>query len=180
MLKGIENALFYLSAICIIAICALVFGNVIARAVFSTQIPDTIVIVPELMIAMILFPLAVATRERNHIFVELFAKMMPRAVQGWLVVLASVIGLLAFSILFCAGLLELTEIWHRKATFDGTFILPKWPGHLLYVVGLGFMILRLAIMIALDTTSCLRGQLDVLLESREDEESPAGVEGKAR
>lgn len=170
MLRQFEDFLHKLSAFLIFFVGALIFGNVIARALFRTQIPDTIIFVPELMIAMILFPLAAVTRDRSHIVVELISRKMPKQTQGWLVVLGSVIGLIAVSILLYTGYHDLEKVLSRQSRFTGDLQLPKWPGVAAYVAGLGFCAVRLVLMILQDGRACLRGEVDQLLPAPETAE----------
>lgn len=168
MLRKLEDLLHKLSALIILLIGVVIFANVIVRSLFATQIPDTIIIIPELMVAMILLPLAAATRERSHIVVELVSRQLPVRLQGWLVVMGSVVGLLAVSILFYAGYHDLEKMISRQSTFAGEFELPKWPGVAAYVAGFGFTALRLVVMIFNDTIACLRGDVDALIAPHEE------------
>ena len=54
--------------------------NVIGRQLFGLAVPDIVIIVRELMIPTIVFPLAVATANRAHIAVTFVTdRMSPRA-----------------------------------------------------------------------------------------------------
>ncbi|MCV6587308.1 MAG: TRAP transporter small permease [Marinibacterium sp.] len=163
MLRQFEDFLHKFSAFLIFFVGALIFGNVVARALFRTQIPDTIIIVPELMVAMILFPLAAVTRDRSHIVVELVSRKMPRQAQGWLVVFGSLIGLIAIGILLYAGIHDLEKVISRQSQFAGDLELPKWPGVAAYVAGLAFCAVRLVLMLLQDGLACLRGDVDDLI-----------------
>lgn len=168
MLRHFEDLLHKISALLILVIGIVIVTNVIVRSVFSTQIPDSIIIIPELMVAMILLPLAAATRERAHIVVELVSRQLPERLQGWLVVMGSVVGLLAVGILFYAGYHDLEKMISRQSTFAGEFELPKWPGVAAYVAGFGFAALRLAVMIVNDTLACLRGDVAELIAPHDE------------
>ena len=163
MMRRFEDLLHKISALLIIVVAGLIFSNVIARSLLSTQVPDTIIIVPEFMVAMILFPLAAVTRDRAHIVVELVSRNLPVNAQGWLVVLGSVIGLLAVLILMYVGYHDLEKVLSRQSRFAGDLELPKWPGVAAYVAGLSVAFLRLALMVVQDAAACLRGDAASLL-----------------
>ena len=167
MLHRVENFLHKLSAFLILLVGALIFGNVLARSIAGTQIPDTIIIVPELMVAMVLLPLAAVTRDRSHIVVELVSRRMPERVQGWLVVIGSVIGLIAICILLYVGLQDLEKLIERQSRFAGDLSLPKWPGVAAYVAGMAFAAVRLLLMVVRDSSKCMRGELGELLETHD-------------
>jgi len=170
MIRGLENFLHKLSSALVLFVGLLICGNVIARSLFSTQIPDTVIIVPEVMVAMILFPLAAVTRDRAHIAVELFSRKMPEKVQGWLVVFGSLVGLIAIGILLYAGTEELQKILERQSRFAGELDLPKWPGVAAYVAGLSFAALRLVLMLVSDIGACVRGDVKPLIDKHDEAE----------
>ena len=65
MLVNLEKILLGLGALAVIALGVLITSNVIARALFASQVPDSVTMVRELMVAAILLPLAAATAARD-------------------------------------------------------------------------------------------------------------------
>ena len=57
MLVNLEKILLGLGALAVIALGVLITSNVIARALFASQVPDSVTMVRELMVAAILLPL---------------------------------------------------------------------------------------------------------------------------
>lgn len=143
MLTKIENLLHMISAAFVGIMTLFIVGNVIGRAFLGQTIPDTTIIVPELMVATIVFPLAAATRKRDHISVELFTKNASARTLRFLLMLGSLIGLLAMSPLIYAGWLELEHVLARQSVFFGDLMLPKWPGRALFLLGMAFLWVRL-------------------------------------
>lgn len=157
MLTRIERLLLDLSVFAIAGLGLLIAGNVVLRAVFNTGIPDTIVMVRELMVAAIVLPLAAATTARAHIVVEFLSKMMPPRTQDWLVVFGSLFGLAALAPLIWAGWREASSTLSSGTYFFGELSLPKWPGRVVFLLGLSFCWLRLAVMSVADIRTIRAG-----------------------
>jgi TRAP-type C4-dicarboxylate transport system permease small subunit len=152
-----ENVLLGLGALAVILLGVLIAGNVIARAVFGTSIPDSITLVRELMVAAILLPLAAATAARAHVVVEFISDRMGARTKSWLIVLGSVVGMLALAPLLYAGGRELVSNWTSGSFYFGDIGLPKWPGRALFLLGIGACWLRLLTLAVGDTRTILRG-----------------------
>jgi TRAP-type C4-dicarboxylate transport system permease small subunit len=157
MLARIERLLLDLSVAAIAALGLLIAANVALRAALNTGIPDAIVMVQELMIAAILLPLAAATAARAHIVVEVLTKRLPGRAQDWLVVAGSVFGLLALAPLLWAGWREAAKTIESGSFFFGELMLPKWPGRVAFLIGLGFCALRLAVLAVQDVATIRAG-----------------------
>ena len=66
-MKRIEHVLDTVAAVAIVLLGLLITANILAREIIHTGVPDIIIMVQELMIPAILFPLAGATAARAHI-----------------------------------------------------------------------------------------------------------------
>ncbi|TFL18050.1 TRAP transporter small permease [Jannaschia formosa] len=157
MLARIERLLLDLSVAAIAALGLLIAMNVALRATLNTGIPDAIVMVQELMVAAILLPLAAATAARGHIVVEVLSKRLPGRVQDWLVVTGSVVGLLALLPLIYAGWREAAKTIESGSFFFGELLLPKWPGRVAFLIGMGACALRLAVLAVQDVATIRAG-----------------------
>jgi len=157
MLVRLENVLLGLGALAVILLGVLIAGNVVARAAFGTSFPDSVMMGRELMVAAILLPLAAATAQRAHVCVEFISDRMGPRTKSWLIVLGSVTGLLALTPLLYAGWRELMSNWASGSFYFGDLGLPKWPGRLLFLIGIGACWLRLAELAIRDTRTILRG-----------------------
>ena len=157
-MKRIEHALDTMAAIAIVLLCILISLNIVAREVLKTGVPDIIVIVQELMIPAILFPLAAATAVRGHIAIDVIADHFPASLKRWIAVFAALIGLLIASVLLLAGWTEFWKTFHSNAHFGGTFMWPKWPGRALFVVAIAFFELRLLHVLYVDLRAAITGR----------------------
>lgn len=170
MLRRIERLLLDLAVFAVIGLGVLITASVLLRITVNSGIPDTIVIVRELMVVAIVLPLAVATLERAHIVVEFLSNKMPTRVQDWLIVGGSVFGLFALSPLIFAGWRETVHTIESGAFFFGQLNLPKWPGRVIFLIGISFCWLRLLLMVIGDIRT-IRSGGSVIKPTHEHEES---------
>ncbi len=163
MLERIERIFVDVAALATILLGLLIFADVVALNVFAAPLPDTIILVRELMVIAIVMPLAAATTARAHIAVEFVTNFLPARVVNWFVVFGSGFALLALSPLIWAGGKELLHQWSNASVFYGDLNLPQWPGRLAFVLGMSLAWLRLLVMVVVDAATALRGEeIDVL------------------
>lgn len=158
MLQRLERLLVDLSAISILGLGLLITLTVVMRALFNSSVPDTTVIVAELMVAAVVLPLASATAQRAHIAVEFVANRLPQRVSDGLIVFGSVCGLLALAPLIWAGWREVSHAVQAGSYFFGDLQLPKWPGRVVFLVGVSFCWLRLLVMVVQDIRTLRAGE----------------------
>lgn len=157
MLHRLERIFVDVSAAAVILLALLIFADVVALNLFNSSVPDTIVIVRELMVLAIAMPLAAATAHRAHIAVEFLTNALSPRVKGWFVLFGSLFGLLALSPILYSGGKEFLHQWNSGSVFYGDLNLPQWPGRLAFTLGIALGWLRLAVMVAADALTLLRG-----------------------
>ncbi|WP_299965059.1 TRAP transporter small permease subunit [uncultured Roseobacter sp.] len=157
MLKRVEALALGLAAVAVFAMGAMITLNVVLR-LFGTALPDSVVIVRELMVAAIILPLAAVTAARAHVCVEVLTNMLPQRVTQGLILIGWVVGLAAFAPLIFAAWRELAATWTSGSFYFGDLSLPKWPGRLVFFVGLCIFWLRLLTVLVADTRAFLTGQ----------------------
>lgn len=152
-----------IATLAVVMLAVLITANVILREAVGQAIPDSVIMVRELMLAAVVLPLAMATAQRAHIAVTFLADLASPAWQGRLVVLGSVAGLVALAPLIWAGAREAAHAWRSAAFYDGMLDLPRWPGRAVFTLGLVAMWLRLAMLAAGDLAQLRReGRVDAL------------------
>ncbi|WP_310619471.1 TRAP transporter small permease [Flexibacterium corallicola] len=151
MLHFIEKQLLNTAVICVICLSIIMTLSVISRAVFNWSFPDAIVLVRELMVGAIVLPLALTTARREHVSVEFITKRFSPQVQAALGIFGLFIGLIALSPFVFAGWRELLQTWNSSSYFYGDLDLPKWPGRLLFFIGVLLCWIRLATLLISDT-----------------------------
>lgn len=157
MLVRLEGILLALGVLAVMLLGALIAGNVMARSVFGTSIPDSVIIVQELMVAAVLLPLAATTASRAHICVEFISNKFGARARSWLIVMGAVVGMLALMPLIYAGWREFISNWDSGSFYFGDLALPKWPGKLIFLLGFGACWLRLLELAIRDTRTILAG-----------------------
>lgn len=157
MLRRIERLLVDLSIVSVLGLGLLITVNVLMRAVFNSGVPDSTVIVAELMVAAVILPLAATTANRAHIAVEFVANQMPPRLADGLIVFGSLFGLVALAPLIWAGWREAAHALDSGGFFFGELHLPKWPGRVIFLVGIVFCWLRLLVMVVQDIRTLRAG-----------------------
>ena len=157
MLRWTERFLLDLSAAAIAALGVLITLSVVLRATLNTGVPDTVVMVTELMVAAIVLPLAATVAARANIVVEVLSQHFPRRVQDWLVIFGGIVGLFALLPLIWAGWKEAHSAVTGGGFYFGQLNLPKWPGRVIFLFGVSVCWLRLAIQVAQDIRTVADG-----------------------
>lgn len=157
-MKRIEYYLDTVAAIAIVLLCLLITANIVAREVIQTGVPDIIIMVQELMIPAILFPLAAATAARAHIAIEVIANLFPASLNRWIAVFAAFTGLVIATVLLMAGFMEFWKTFNSNAHYGGHFFWPKWPGRALFVVAIAFFVIRLIHVFWIDLRAAISGR----------------------
>ena len=157
VLQKVEGVLVALSAACILGICVMITVAIFTRAVFGWSVPDSVIIVRELMITCVILPLAYVTADRAHIMVEVFTNHMPDWIQPWLDFLASIIGFLVLLPIAYGGYVGLVEAIQDEAYFFGDLELPEWPGLTAFFVGYVVFVVRMATLVFYDGLAAFRG-----------------------
>lgn len=157
MLINLEKVLLGLGAIAVILLGVLITSNVVARAVFQTGIPDSVTMVRELMVAAILLPLGAATAARAHVSVAFITDRFPDRARSYLIVMGTFVGLIALAPLIYAGTREFLSVWEKGSFYYGDLNLPKWPGLLLFVIGIAATWLRLLELLIRDIRTIRAG-----------------------
>lgn len=157
-MKRIEHILDTLAAVAIVALCILITANIVAREVIKTGVPDIIIMVQELMIPAILFPLAAATAARGHIAIDVISNFFPGPLRSWIAVFAALIGVVIASVLLMAGWMEFWKTVNSNAHYGGHFLWPKWPGRALFVLAIAIFELRLLHVLWVDLRAAVTGR----------------------
>lgn len=142
-----ERLLLWLAMLGILGLCAVVTITVVSRWFHNALIPDDVLIVRELMVAVIILPLAAVTAARAHISVTVFTDRVGPAWKSRLEILGHVIGLCFALVILFAGWRLFVSAWQSGEYFDGILYLPMWIGYGIFVTGLLAFALRLLVNI---------------------------------
>jgi TRAP-type C4-dicarboxylate transport system permease small subunit len=151
-----ERALSLLATVAVGLLCALVTLGVVSRLVGRPLVPDNVLLVQEMMVAVILLPLAVVTVLREHIAVTVFTRRAGARTQRLLAVLGHLVGLVFSGALLWASARLLSRSLASGEYYYGALDIPVWTGHAMFVVGAAAFTLRLLVMLAIDLLAVLR------------------------
>lgn len=169
MLQRIEKLLLELAVLAVLILGMLITASVLLRVFFNSGVPDTIVMVRELMVAAIVLPLAATSTARAHIVVEFLTNRFPVHVQGWFVVFGTGFGVLALTPLVYASWNETVHTLQSGGFYFGQLNLPKWPGHLIFLIGISLCWLRLLLLVIEDVKQIRAGLPVAGIESASSE-----------
>ena len=146
----LERAGVQAAGLALVLLCAIVTVNVVSRWLWHALIPDDILLVSELMLVVILGPLALVTAEREHIAVTVFTERAGRRAKRACDCLAQLAGIAFFGFLLAAFWQLLAKSWRTGEYYDGLLGLVQWPGLALATAAVAGVILRLAFLLAGD------------------------------
>jgi TRAP-type C4-dicarboxylate transport system permease small subunit len=137
-----EHFIFVLAMCSVVFLGVIVTTTIISRWLGHPLIPDDVLIVQELMIGVIILPLAYVTASNGHIAVTVFTRKMGVQITRKLDVVGHIFGLVFITGLFLAGADMFYDAWESEDYYDGDLNFPKWIGHGLYALGLLALIIR--------------------------------------
>ncbi|WP_170317829.1 TRAP transporter small permease [Paroceanicella profunda] len=162
LLDRITGLFTLVAALLTIAMMLHVSADVIARTAFHRPLVGTIEIVSAYYMAALAFlPLALITRERGHIIVELFTGWMSWRPRKWMDAFAAVLSVIYVTVFTWQAVivaLEMTDM--REAREAGGGFIEVWPSRWVVPIGFGLMAVYLVIHLVRDTRAAARGTAD--------------------
>lgn len=161
-MRRLESLFLDVATMAVVVLALMIFIDVVSLNLFNVSVPDTVIIVRELMVVAILMPLAAATAQRAHISVEFVTNKLPPRLVSWFIVFGTVFAVLALLPMILSGYKDLMHQIRIGSEFYGDLGLPQWPGRLAFVMGILLCWIRLVIMVFQDIhTIVTKGQLDL-------------------
>lgn len=149
-LTAAERLLLALGIVALAVVCVIVTYTVIARAVGAPLIPDDVQIVRQIMVAVIIFPMAAVSAVRMHIVVTIFSNWMSTRTKVYLIAVGDVVGLLLVSILLAGAIRLFLDLFASGEYYDGDIRIQYWMAHLAYAVAMAALWLRMAALAWVD------------------------------
>jgi TRAP-type C4-dicarboxylate transport system permease small subunit len=166
VLDGLTRGLAWFAGLLAIAMMVHVTIDVIGRTFFNAPLVGTIEIVSAYYMAGLAFlPLALITKERGHIIVELFTGWMKRGSRTLLDALVAIISLGYVGVFtWQAILIAIDKTGLGEAREAGTGFVAIWPSRWVVPIGFGLMAVYLLIYIIKDfravRTGCFEDDKD--------------------
>ena len=142
---------------CTALLCLVVTITVFSRWLYKPIIPDDVLIVRELMVAIILLPLASVTAARAHIAVTVFTNWLGGLCKIVLSALGHFTGLVLVTGLIWAGGRLFWSSWKSGDYFDGNIYIPAWIGYAVFLLALMAFAIRLAVQFMSDMLRSFKG-----------------------
>lgn len=142
-----EKILTALGMLAIGALCAIITVIMLSRWFFHPFLPDDVLLVKELMVAVILLPLASVTAKRMHIAVTVFTDRASNTARRNFSTFGDAVGLVFVGLLLWAGTRSLLGAFWSGEYYDGDIYIPVWIGYSVYVLGLAAFFLRLLVSV---------------------------------
>ncbi|MGH6925765.1 MAG: TRAP transporter small permease [Propylenella sp.] len=153
------DALTWFACVLTVLMMLHVSADVVGRYVFNSPLVGTIEIVSAYYMAGLAFlPLALITRERSHIIVELFTTWMSRRGRTLVDVIVALLSLV-YVVMFTwqTTLLAIDKTGIGEAREAGTGFIPIWQSRWVVPIGFGLMAVYLLIYIVRDFRSVRTG-----------------------
>lgn len=133
--NSLERFLCRLAAIAIAALCILITLTIVFRLFGFRAIPDDMLLVQELMVGVILLPLALVTALREHLAVTFFTERLGGRYHMTLDLLANVVGIFFGAALTWAGAHSLLAAFSSMEYYEGEFYIRTWVGWAVFTSG---------------------------------------------
>lgn len=145
-LDGLSRVLALVAGAVVMLMMLHVFVDVAGRYLFSAPLPNTLEIVSEYyMVVVVFLPLALTERNRAHISVEVLTRHLPCRIQTWLSVLAWLVSTAFFAALAYRTWLDAVERTEAGTTVLGAMgTLTTWPSY--YFMPLGCAAVALVLL----------------------------------
>ena len=150
-----ERVFTALAMTCTALLCAIVTVTVVSRWLYKPLIPDDVLIVRELMVAVILLPLASVTASRAHIAVTVFTEWLGARGKTALSAFGHLVGFGFVTGLIWAGSRLFSSAWESGEYFDGDLYIPIWIGYAVFLVALIAFALRMGVQLVRDVAQTL-------------------------
>lgn len=161
-LDWVASSLTWLAGLVTVVMMLHVTADVAARNFFNAPIVGTTEIVSAYYMAILAFlPLALITRERGHIIVELFTTWMSRRGRTLLDAVVGIIVLVYVAVFtWQVILVAIEKTGIREAREAGIGFVYIWPSRWVVPVGFGLMALYLLIYVVRDFRSVATDEYD--------------------
>ena len=157
-LARLALGLLLLGTVGMIASMLIGVADVVGTEFFGWPVPGTLEFTESTMVLVVFGALAYAQERRAHIRVELlYSHAGPRG-QSFMEAVTHIIAFIFFALVAWQGLSELSYSWELKEATMGTVRFPLYPARFFLVLGVGLLLVRLALDIGADIGRMRRGE----------------------
>lgn len=146
LLAAIERVALFAAALTFFAMMAVTVVDVVMRYAFNAPLTWSFELIGTYLMAAAFFLAVSATQARKqHVNVDVFARLLPPRLQAGALALAGVLVIVMFALIWWAGAASFWEAWRDGLASDGAIAWPLWPVYLLVPLGLTPLLGRLAL-----------------------------------
>jgi TRAP-type C4-dicarboxylate transport system permease small subunit len=166
----LENAAMAVAGMVLLGMGLLIAGSILGKHLFLRPVPDSLLLVGLLNVAVIVLPFAYVERQRGHIAVTVTTDWMGVRVIGAL----RAFGALAMGLFFGGiGLMVVQRMpleIQRATYYDGVLQVPTWPMKALFGFAILLFVARLFLSVLAGIRTALTGIDDAPPPRAGDEE----------
>lgn len=142
----ISNLFEYAAAAVVLLMMLHIVTDVIAKFVFNSPIPGTLIIVANyFMVAVVYLPLAFVEIKKESIAVDLFYQWFPPQMKYLATLFGTLCSIVFFSILAYQSYGDAIGAFSTGEFVDGTFLVITWPSRFFLPLSFGVTIIVLVI-----------------------------------
>jgi TRAP-type C4-dicarboxylate transport system permease small subunit len=145
--EALERLALFLAGVVLLTMGGIITASILGKELFLRPIPDDLLMVGLLNVAVIVLPLAFVERQRGHIAVTVLTDWLGVRALG----LLRALGALAMAVFF-GGIgymvtMRLPAEIARGAYYDGVLEIPTWPMKMVFGIGVLLFVVRLVISV---------------------------------
>jgi TRAP-type mannitol/chloroaromatic compound transport system permease small subunit len=133
-------------------------ADVVGTNFFDWPVPGTLEITESTMVLIVFGALAYTQARRGHIRVEILHGFMSARIKSLMDAITHFLALVFFALLGWHSIGELTYSWELKEATMGTIRFPLYPARTLLTIGVGLLIVQLALDVIMDVGRIVRGE----------------------
>jgi TRAP-type C4-dicarboxylate transport system permease small subunit len=165
----LENMALVVAGLVLLTMGLIIVASILGKSLFNNPIPDDLLMVGLLNVAVITLPLAYVERQRGHIAVTVTTDWLGTRTKGAL----RAFGALAMAVFF-GGIAfmiarKMPEEIARNAYYDGNLQIPTWPMKALFGAAVLLFVVRLAMSVIEGLHTAMTGE-EVMADDHHDME----------
>lgn len=157
-LSRLALGLLLLGTVGMIASMLIGVADVVGTEAFGRPVLGTLEFTESTMVLVVFGALAYAQERRAHIRVELLYTYAGARGKSLMEAMTHIVALVFFALIAWTGYGELAYSWELKEATMGSVRFPLYPARTFLLVGVGLLVLRLALDIVQDIGRLRRGE----------------------
>lgn len=174
VMSVLDRAALALAGLILLLMGGIMVASVLGKHLFIKPVPDDLLMVGLLNVAVIALPLAYVEYTRGHILVTITTDWMGTRVLGALRAFGSLVMAIFFGGIGYMVSMKMPVEFERGAYYDGVLQIPTWPMKAVFGFGVLLLVLRLIGSIISGVHTAITGQDEpprIADTSHEQEES---------